>query len=140
MGKSLAYEVGFFDEVEAEGEVEDGAELRCMDKKHVVDLGCPVYSDGSDLTLLKEQTLNDPSLKHFCRLAYSNSMGYSWKKGLLVHKLNGTILGARERLVLPKPRCPFILNIAHEQSGHFGARKVRSLLNKFYLARFARRC
>ena len=94
-----------------------------------MDLGCPVHSDGSDLTLLKEQTLNDPSLKHCCRLADSKSMGYSWKKGLLVHKLDDPILGARERIILPKPRHPFILNAVHEQSGHFGARKVRSLLN-----------
>ena len=83
-----------------------------------VDLGCPNLSDGKDITLLKREINEDESLKHCRHLASNGSMGYSWKDGLLYHRQCDSVLGARERLVLPKSRRNLVVKLAHEYVGH----------------------
>ncbi len=67
-----------------------------------VGLGCRSLVDSDDVTKLKAEIADDDTLKHCKKLADVGKMGYTWKDGLLFHRVVDASEGARERLVLPK--------------------------------------
>ena len=94
-----------------------------------VDLGCPVLVGSENMERLKKEVLEDASLRHCRELAKSGKIGYSFKDGLMFHRIVVEVLGVRERLVLPKVRRDVVMRLAHDQTGHVGSKKMRELIN-----------
>ncbi len=116
--------------VEADGDVECASVDETNEGEvEPVDLSCPVLVDVDNLEKLKRETAEDGTLRHCRELANDGKMGYSYKDGLLFHRVVDEVLGARERLVLPKVRRDAVLRLAHDQMGHVGGKKMRELVN-----------
>ena len=90
----------------------------------------PVRKGPGDRAKLVDELKTDPSLKGWRRLAEKGEQGFLWERDLLFQaKMSegGEVIHA---LVLPKGFRSRVLEMAHEGSGHLGARKVRSLLSQ----------
>ena len=95
------------------------------------DLGIPPVRKGpGDRAKLVEEVKSDPSLKGCRKLAEQGKQGFLWERDLLYQAKvspGGEVVHA---LVLPKGFRRRVLDMAHEGSGHLGARKVRALLTQ----------
>ena len=90
----------------------------------------PVRQGPGDRAKLVDELKTDPSLKGCRRLAEKGEQGFLWERDLLFQaKMSegGEVIHA---LVLPKGFRSRVLKMAHEGSGHLGARKVKSLLSQ----------
>ena len=77
--------------------------------------------------LVKETEL-DPSLCQWRVLANSGEKGLVWEDGLLFQSRNTQVLNSEMILVLPKAFRNKVLKLAHDDLGHMGARRVKSIL------------
>ena len=95
------------------------------------DLGIPPVRKGpGDRAKLVEEVKSDPSLKGCRKLAAQGKQGFLWERDLLYQAKvspGGEVVHA---LVLPKGFRRRVLDMAHEGSGHLGARKVKALLTQ----------
>ena len=95
------------------------------------DLGIPPVRKGpGDRAKLVEEVKTDPSLKGCRKLAEQGKQGFLWERDLLYQAKvspGGEVVHA---LVLPKGFRRRVLDMAHEGSGHLGARKVKALLTQ----------
>ena len=90
----------------------------------------PVRQGPGDRAKLVDELKTDPSLKGCRRLAEKGEQGFLWERDLLFQAKvseGGEVIHV---LVLPKGFRSRVLEMAHEGSGHLGARKVKSLLSQ----------
>ena len=90
----------------------------------------PVRKGPGDRAKLVEEVKTDPSLKGCRKLAEQGKQGFLWERNLLYQAKvspGGEVVHA---LVLPKGFRRRVLDMAHEGSGHLGARKVKALLTQ----------
>ena len=87
---------------------------------------------GSRAKLLKE-VKEDPSLDGCRTLAEKGEQGYLWRDGLLYQSRVGACEDVIHVLVLPTSFRKRVLDMAHEGSGHLGARKVKALLRQRFV-------
>ena len=104
----------------------------CLRKEgRVEDLEVPPVKKGpGDRARLVKEVGEDPSLEGCRTLAGKGEQGYIWKDGLLYQARMGA---GDEVLVLPKSFRSRVLEMAHEGSGHLGARKVKALLKQRFV-------
>ena len=89
----------------------------------------PVVDKASTIESLKADTRSDPTLKVLRGLAHHDKNGYTWDKGLLYHISLDPTTGEKKRLVIPKSYRDKLIQIAHDNSGHFSINKTRAILN-----------
>ena len=100
----------------------------------VDDLKVPPVKEGpGDRAKLVKEVSEDPSLEACRTLAGKGEQGYQWKNGLLYQARMGAGDEVHHALVLPKSFRSRVLEMAHEGSGHLGARKVKALLKQRFV-------
>ena len=100
----------------------------------VDDLKVPPVKEGpGDRAKLVKEVSEDPSLEACRTLAGKGEQGYVWKNGLLYQARMGAGDEVHHALVLPKGFRGRVLEMAHEGSGHLGARKVKALLKQRFV-------
>ena len=72
----------------------------------------------------------DPTLEGWRDLASRSEQGYRWERGLLYQAVTDHTGEVLHLMVLPKEFRGKVLQMAHERSGHLGARKVKALLKQ----------
>ena len=72
----------------------------------------------------------DPTLEGWRALASRSEQGYRWERGLLYQAVTDHTGEVVHLMVLPKDFRSKVLEMAHEGSGHLGARKVKALLKQ----------
>ena len=77
---------------------------------------------------LIEETKIDPSLQQWRELAGKGEKGLVWKEGLLYQSVTTQVLESVFVLVLPKSFRTKVMKLAHDNLGHMGARRVKSIL------------
>ena len=111
-----------------EGESSEIAGLGQVDNVDAaVDLPC--VQKGVDQQKLIEETKEDCTLAICRALADKKEWGYFLEKGLLLSRQIDPFYGPIICIVLPASRRNFVLDIAHERTGHLGYRKVEMLTN-----------
>ena len=133
---------GMADSEEEEAEVvsDDQDELLegvayCLRKGgRVEDLEVPPVrkGPGSRAKMLQE-VKSDPSLEGYRALAEKGEQGFQWKEGLLYQARMDSCEEVTHVLVLPKCFRKRVLEMAHEGSGHLGARKVKALVRQRFV-------
>ena len=107
-----------------------------------------VGKGGGDREDLIAETMKDPSLEKWRKLADKGEEGFVWDKGLL-HQENMTqVLEKALVLVLPKTFRRKVLVMAHDKLQHMGARRVTKLVKQRFtwpgvgkdVAEFCRAC
>ncbi len=160
-GESLADEVDCLGEVEEEGVTTKDEEVRKVvdsgmlesndeirvnigeaeENRDAPELGVPDLYESADKNKLCEEILQDQTLATCRALADKGERGYFWRDNLLFHRQVDDILGVNERLVVPTSRRRFILELAHDRTGHLGTKKVRAVVGrKFTWPNVARDC
>ena len=132
LGSSEEEDEGLAEEqVDLPGEVE-----YCLrkDREGREDLEIPPVRRGpGDRAKLVEEVKSDPTLEGYRVLAEKSEQGFLWERGLL-YKAKMTHSGEVAHLmVLPKSFRRRVLEMAHEGSGHLGARKVKALLKQRFV-------
>ncbi len=74
----------------------------------------------------------DESLGGCILLAKSSLRGYGLRDRVLVHVVEGDCGEEIVRVVVPKVDRGRLLNLAHDDGGHLGIRKVRDKLNRLF--------
>ena len=119
------------DPEEAEASLQDEVEYCLRKDDGLEDLEVPPVRQGpGDRAKLVEEVRTDPTLKGCRKLAEKGEQGFLWDRNLLYQAKvseGGEVVHA---LVLPKSFRRRVLEMAHEGSGHLGARKVKSLLSQ----------
>ena len=93
----------------------------------------PVRRGPGDRAKLVEEVKSDPTLEGYRELAEKSEQGFLWERGLL-YKAKMTHSGEVVHvMVLPKSFRRRVLEMAHEGSGHLGARKVKALLKQRFV-------
>ena len=72
----------------------------------------------------------DPTLETWRDLANRSEQGYRWERGLLYQAVTDHTGEVLHLMVLPQEFRVNVLKMAHEGSGHLGARKVKALLKQ----------
>ena len=100
-------------------------------RENLEDLDIPPVKKwlGSRPELVRE-ILTDPSLESWRKLAEEGEQGFSWDRGLLFQARTTHTEEVVHLMVLPKSFRRKVLEMAHEGSGHLGARKVKALLKQ----------
>ena len=93
----------------------------------------PVKKGSSDRVRLVESVRSDPTLEGWRDLADKGEQGYCWDKELLFRTRMAHTGELLHLLVLPKSFRKRVLTMAHEGSGHLGARKVKALLKQRFV-------
>ena len=110
-----------------EGEISEIAGLEQVENVDVaVDL--PGVQKGEYQQKLIEETKEDCTLAICNALADKKEQGYFWEEDLLLSRQIDPFYGPIIRIVLPASRRKFVLDIAHERTGHLGYRKVEMLI------------
>ena len=118
---------------EEEQEDESRFSLRAG-KRGEVDLDIPPVKlgDNSRSELVRE-VRSDPSLAEWRGLADKEEQGFCWQNDLLFQATTTHTLEIAHLMVLPtRFRCR-VLDLAHERSGHLGARKVKALIKQRFV-------
>lgn len=116
-------------EIKEEDECESSEESVMCEEKFELDC----ISEGDDRQKFIEEVQNDYTLKYCRKLGLLKERGYSWDKGILLHVIVDSVLGEVVRIVVPKNRRKTLLKLAHDKSGHIGARKVADILGKRFM-------
>ena len=87
---------------------------------------------GSRPELVKE-VHKDPTLQGWRELAERGEQGFKWERGLLYQTTTNHMSEVIHLMVLPKMFRGKVLEMAHEGSGHLGARKVKALLKQRFI-------
>ena len=114
---------------EDQDEIEESVEYCLRKGGRVDDLRVPPVKEGSSSrkSLMKE-VMHDPTLEKYRALALAGEQGFQWKGGLLYQARMDDCEEVTHVLVLPKGVRKRVMDMAHEGSGHLGARKVKALL------------
>ena len=119
---------------------EDQAELDeeveyCLRKGgRVEDLRVPPVQKGSGSRVeLMKEVETDPTLEGYRALAMEGEQGFQWSKGLLYQARMDQTDEVVYVIALPKKFRKRVLEMAHEGSGHLGARKVQALLRQRFV-------
>ena len=118
-------------EVAEEVSLEDEVEYCLRKSGDLDDLQIPPVRKGpGNRAGLVEEVKTDPTLKGYRRLAEKGEQGLLWERELLYQAKvseGGEVIHA---LVVPKGFRKRVLEMAHEGTGHLGARKVKALLSQ----------
>ena len=113
--------------------VEEGTEQfeLMLPQRERVDLVVPPVrvGNGSKAELVRE-TKTDPTLAQWRELANNREQGFCWKDDLLCQAIMTHNLEQADLIVLPSGFRSRVLTMAHEHSGHLGARKVKALVRQ----------
>ena len=123
-------------EVVSEDQDEEFEEVSyCLKKKcGRENLGFPPVRKGpGSRAKMLEEVKSDPSLEGYRALAGKGEQGFQWKDGLLYQARVDSCEEVFQVLVLPKCFRKRVLEMAHEGSGHLGARKVKSLIRQRFV-------
>ena len=127
-------------EVAGEGPVEGEVSLQdevdyCLRKDGSLDdLEIPPVRRGpGDRAELVEEVEKDPTLEGYRKLAEKGEQGFLWERELLYQAKASQGEEVVHALVLPKKFRRRVLEMAHEGSGHLGARKVKALLKQRFV-------
>ncbi len=110
------------------GESDDNVVGESDVSEGLVDLGCPLPVDISEVSVLKGQINDDESLTGCRELASKGMNGYKWLDGLLFHRVVDDVGASVDRLVVPGARRQKVLELAHDRCDHTGVRGMRRLL------------
>ena len=119
------------EEVDLEGEVEF-----CVRKRSdgMEDLGIPpVRLSSSSRSELVREVKADPTLVLWRELADKGEQGFCWDKDLLYQSRTTHTFELIHLMVLPTSFRKRVLTMAHERSGHLGARKVKALIKQRFV-------
>ena len=95
------------------------------------DLGVPPVEKGlGSRPKLVKGVKEDPTLESWRVLAERGEQGFRWERGLLYQTTTTHTGEVVHLMVLPKAFRGKVLKMAHEGSGHLGARKVKALLRQ----------
>ena len=95
----------------------------------VEDLGVPPVKKGpGSRAKLVAEVKSDSTLEGYRALAEKGEQGFQWRDGLLFQARMDQGEEVVHALVLPKSFRKRVLEMAHEGTGHMGARKVKALL------------
>ena len=95
------------------------------------DLGVPPVEKGlGSRPKLVKGVKEDPTLESWRVLAERGEQGFRWERGLLYQTTTTHMGEVVHLMVLPKAFRGKVLKMAHEGSGHLGARKVKALLRQ----------
>ena len=110
-------------------EIDSGVEYCLRKGGRVDDLRVPPVKEGSrSRKNLMKEVMHDPTLESYRALALAGEQGFKWKGGLLYQARMDDCEEVSHVLVLPKSVRKRVMEMAHEGSGHLGARKVKALL------------
>ena len=116
------------EQVDLPGEVE--YRLRSSESG-LEDLGVPPVEKGlGSRPKLVKGVKEDPTLESWRVLAERGEQGFRWERGLLYQTTTTHTGEVVHLMVLPKAFRGKVLKMAHEGSGHLGARKVKALLRQ----------
>ena len=122
---------------EAEEEVDLLKEVEyCMRerKEGLEDLEIPPVNRGSgSRARLVEEVRADSTLEGWRELADKGEQGFCWDRDLLYQARTTHTYDLVHLMVLPKSFRERVLTMAHEGSGHLGARKVKGLLKHRFI-------
>ena len=90
----------------------------------------PVVKGLGSRPKLVREVKEDPTLESWRMLAERSEQGYRWERGLLYQAVTDHTGEVLHLMVLPKAFRGKVLRMAHEGSGHLGARKVKALLRQ----------
>ena len=90
----------------------------------------PVVKGLGSRPKLVREVKEDPTLESWRVLAERSEQGYRWERGLLYQAVTDHTGEVLHLMVLPKAFRGKVLRMAHEGSGHLGARKVKALLRQ----------
>ena len=93
----------------------------------------PVRRGPGDRAELVEEMKRDPTLEGYRDLAGKGEQGFLWERGLLYQAKATQGEEVVHAIVLPKKFRRRVLEMAHEGSGHLGARKVKALLKQRFV-------
>ena len=93
----------------------------------------PVRKGAGSRPALVKAVLEDPTLGGCRELAEKGEQGYIWTRGLLYQARTTHTEEVIHLMVLPKSFRNRVLKMAHEGSGHLGARKVKALLKQRFI-------
>ena len=93
----------------------------------------PVRPGSSSRSELVKETRTDPSLKAWRVLADKGEQGFCWQDDLMYQATTTHTLELIHLMVLPSKFRPRVLDLAHERSGHLGARKVKALVKQRFV-------
>ena len=119
------------EEVDLEEEV-----MFCLreSKEKLEDLEIPPVKKGlGSRPELVREVLADSTLEGWRELAEKGEQGFSWDRGLLFQARTTHSEEVAHLMVLPKTFRKRVLEMAHEGSGHLGARKVKALLKQRFV-------
>ena len=110
-------------------EIEESVEYCLRKGGRVDDLKVPPVQKGSrSREKLMKEVMQDPTLAGYRALAKAGEQGFKWSKGLLYQARMDDCEEVSHVLVLPKSARKRVMEMAHEGSGHLGARKVKALM------------
>ena len=119
---------------EDQEEIDAGVEYCLRKGGRLEDLRVPPVQKGSESRAkLMEEVKTDPTLDGYRALAMVGEQGFRWSKGLLYQARMDNCEEVIHVLVLPKSVRKRVLKMAHEGSGHLGARKVQALLRQRFV-------
>ena len=137
------------DAEEIEMESSDLTEVVLESASEETELDIPVVKKGSgDRDALVAETMSDPSLEHWRKLADKGEEGFVWEKGLLHQEVMTQVLEKGLVLALPQSFRQRVLVVAHDKMQHMGARRVTRLVKQRFtwpgvgqdIANFCRAC
>ena len=98
------------------------------------DLGFPPVKEGSGSRAeLVSELRKDPTLESWRELADKGEQGFSWDRDLLYQARTTHTFDVIHLMVLPQKFRGKVMRMAHEGSGHLGARKVKGLLKQRFI-------
>ena len=93
----------------------------------------PVRQGPGNRAELVEEVKSDPTLEGYRELARKGEQGFLWERELLYQAKMTHSEEVVHVMVLPKKFRRRVLEMAHEGSGHLGARKVKALLKQRFV-------
>ena len=93
----------------------------------------PVRRGPGDRAELVKEVDSDPTLEGYRDLAGKGEQGFLWERGLLYQAKVNHSEEVVHVMALPKKFRRRVLEMAHEGSGHLGARKVKALLKQRFV-------
>ena len=123
-------------ELDTYGDFSDGSEkyeLRVRGRGEEEFVIPPVLPGKGSRAALVEETMSDPSLSAWRLLADKGEQGFVWQEELLYQATTTHTLDTVHLMVLPLSFRAKVLDLAHERSGHLGARKVKALVKQRFI-------
>ena len=113
---------------EGRSEMDERFELKVKGKGQDDIVIPPVRPGSGTRSELVRETKGDPSLSKWRELADRGEQGFCWMDDLLYQATTTHTLETVHLMALPAKFRGRVLELAHERSGHLGARKVKALV------------